>query len=131
RARRLHAFPTRRSSDLEFDMVYSLNWKIPTVISVIIGLLFPVIFSLFPIYNAGKTSVLLTLKTANQTQSSTKKYITRVVLAAVLQFFIFINHPISYIAIIVSVILLFPFLLMLLKWIFMPVLKAFLGYSGN
>jgi len=115
----------------EFDMVYSLNWKIPTVISVIIGLLFPVIFSLFPIYNAGKTSVLLTLKTANQTQSSTKKYITRVVLGAVLLFFIFINHPISYIAIIVSVILLFPFLLMLLKWIFMPVLKTFLGYSGN
>src|SRR5690625_1217974 len=64
----------------EFDMVYTLNWKIPTLISVIIGLLFPVIFSLFPIYNAGKTSVLLTLKTANQTQSSTKKYIFRAVL---------------------------------------------------
>src|SRR5699024_5655405 len=50
---------------------------------------------------------------------------------AVLLFFIFINHPISYIAIIVSVILLFPFLLMLLKWIFMHVLKVFLGYFGN
>jgi len=115
----------------EFDMVYTLNWKIPTLISVIIGLLFPVIFSLFPIYNAGKTSVLLTLKTANQTQSSTKKYIFRAVLGAVLLSFIFIDHPISYIAIIVSVILLFPFLLMLLKWIFTPVLNTFFGYSGN
>lgn len=37
-----------------FDMVYSLDWQVPVVIAVIIGIVFPVLFSLFPIYHAGK-----------------------------------------------------------------------------
>ena len=49
-------------SVFEFDMVYTLNWKLPTMMAIIIGLLFPVVFSLFPIYSAGKTSILLSLK---------------------------------------------------------------------
>ena len=57
----------------EFDLVYALNWKTPTVMAIVIGLLFPIIFSLFPIYNAGKASVLLTLKMEKETDASSRK----------------------------------------------------------
>ncbi|MFC9542167.1 FtsX-like permease family protein [Lysinibacillus sp. NPDC056959] len=118
-------------SVFEFDMVYTLNWKIPALIAVVVGILFPVVSSLFPIYNAGKTSVLLTLKMANQTQSSRSLYIVRAVLGVGLLAFVFINHPISYLAILVSIILLFPLLLLGVSRIFKPILKLFFGYSGS
>ncbi|MER2000776.1 MAG: FtsX-like permease family protein, partial [Lysinibacillus sp.] len=118
-------------SVFEFDMVYILNWKIPALIAVIIGILFPVLSSLFPIYIAGKTSVLLTLKTANQAQSSRSLYKVRAVLGVGLLVFVFINNPISYLAILASIILLFPFLLLGMSRVFKPVLKLFFGYSGS
>jgi len=118
-------------SVFEFDMVYTLNWKIPALTAVVIGILFPIVSSLFPIYNAGKTSVLLTLKMENQTQSSRSLYIVRAVLGVGLLAFVFIDHPISYLAILASVILLFPLLLLGLSWIFRPILKIFFGYSGS
>src|SRR5699024_10242913 len=94
-----------------FDMVYTLNWELPTLIAVIIGLLFPIIFSLFPIYNAGKTSVLLTLKESNNPETSSRKKVIRAVVGVALMGFVFIDHAISYAAVLASVILLFPFLL--------------------
>jgi len=118
-------------SVFEFDMVYTLNWKIPALIAVVVGILFPVVSSLFPIYNAGKTSVLLTLKMANQTQSLRSLYIVRAVLGVGLLAFVFINHPISYLAILVSIILLFPLLLLGVSRIFKPILKLIFGYSGS
>ena len=118
-------------SVFEFDMVYTLNWKIPALIAVVVGILFPVVSSLFPIYNAGKTSVLLTLKMANQTQSSRSLYIVRAVLGVGLLAFVFIDHPISYLAILVSIILLFPLLLLGVSRIFKPILKLIFGYSGS
>lgn len=118
-------------SVFEFDTVYTLNWKIPALIAVVVGILFPVVSSLFPIYNAGKTSVLLTLKMANQTQSSRSLYIVRAVLGVGLLAFVFINHPISYLAILVSIILLFPLLLLGVSRIFKPILKLIFGYSGS
>jgi len=118
-------------SVFEFDMVYTLNWKIPALTAVVIGILFPVVSSLFPIYNAGKTSVLLTLKMENQTQSSRSLYIVRAVLGVGLLAFVFIDHPISYLAILASIILLFPLLLLGLSCIFRPIIKIFFGYSGS
>ncbi|GAA0451921.1 FtsX-like permease family protein [Alkalibacillus silvisoli] len=114
----------------EFEMVYTLNWGIPVLTAVVIGILFPVVSSLFPIYNAGKTSVLLTLKTANHTHSSPKQHLFRGVVGAGLFSFIFIDHPSSYIAILASIILLFPMLLYGLSWVLKPILKVFFGYSG-
>lgn len=118
-------------SVFEFDVAYILNWKIPALIAVIIGILFPVVSSLFPIYIAGKTSVLLTLKTANQTQSPRSLYKVRAVLGVGLLAFVFIINPISYLAIFASIILLFPFLLLGMSRVFKPVLKLFFGYSGS
>ena len=118
-------------SVFEFDVAYILNWKAPALIAVILGILFPVVSSIFPIYNAGKTSVLLTLKTANQTQSSRSLYKVRAFLGVGLLAFLFIDNPISYLAILASIILLFPFLLLGMSRVFKPVLKLFFGYSGS
>jgi len=115
----------------DFDMVYTLNWKAPALTAMIIGITFPVVFSLFPIYSAGKTSVLLTLKMANQTDSSIRKYVIRSSIGLCLLIFIFIDHPISYIAILASVILLFPVLLLGLGLLLQPILNMFFGYSGT
>jgi len=117
-------------SVFEFDTVYTLNWKMPTITAIVIGIVFPIIFSLFPIYNAGKTSVLLTLKEATQTLSSKRQYLFRGIVGVGLLSFIFIDHFISYLAILASIILLFPFLLIGISKIFKPIFKMFFGYSG-
>ncbi len=114
----------------EFDMVYTLHWKIPVVIATIVGLVFPVVFSLFPIYNAGKTSVLLTLKMGNQTDPLKRHYIFRAILGVGLLSFVFIDHAISYVAILAGIILLFPFLLKGISKIFTPIFRMIFGYAG-
>lgn len=116
-------------SVFEFDMVYTLNWKLPTVMAVIIGLLFPIVFSVFPIYNAGKTSILLTLKMVNQTYTS-RRYLLTSIVGLGLLCFVFIDHPVSYAFILIGVILLFPILLLGLSIIIKPILKSFFNYSG-
>lgn len=115
----------------DFEMVYELNWELPTLIAVLIGLLFPVIFALFPIYNAGRTPVLLTLKKAKSMQVSSKKAIVRTIIGLGLLGFVFIDHPISYAAILASVILLFPLLLKGLNKLLLPVLKSLFHHPGT
>ncbi|MBF4501962.1 FtsX-like permease family protein [Savagea sp. SN6] len=114
----------------EFDMVYTLNWKLPIIISAILGIGFPVISSLFPIYNAGKTSVLLTLKRNDETPDLKKQLLLRGISGLGLLVFIFIDHSISYIAILLSLFLLFPFLLIGISKIFKSLFKMFFGYAG-
>lgn len=118
-------------SVFEFDMVYTLNWKIPTLTAVVVGILFPVVFSMFPIYHAGKTSVLGMLKMGGPTKSSTRQYLIRALLGVGLLSFVLIDHPVSYLFILASIILLFPFMLLFLNRIFKPILKMFFGYSGS
>lgn len=116
-------------SVFEFDVVYTLNWKQPMMMSIIIGLIFPVVFSIFPIYSAGKTSILLTLKEEN-TKTSSNKYILRVLVGIGILCFVFIDHLVAYAAVIVAVILLFPLLLMGLNKLIKPILKSLFHYSG-
>lgn len=114
-----------------FDMVYSLNWQVPVVIAVIIGIVFPVLFSLFPIYHAGKTSVLLTLKSTTQTSTPKKQSVIRAVIGIGLLSFIWVDHPAAYLAILASMVLLFPFFLLFLNRLLAPLLKFVFGYPGH
>lgn len=117
-------------SVFEFDMVYTLNWKLPVLLSIIIGLLYPIVFSLFPIYCAGKTSILLALKKGNGTIFTSKQYFFRAIFGLGFLCFLLIDHPIAYIAVIVGVILLFPLLIMGIGEIAKPILKSLNSYSG-
>lgn len=117
-------------SVFKFDMVYSLNWIGPAITAAIIGCLFPIVFSLFPIYYAGKTSILLTLKTANQPQPSSRQSIIRAIIGLSLLGFVFVDHPISYLAITASIIMLFPFLLIAVTYVLRPILQLLFQYAG-
>lgn len=117
-------------SVFKFDMVYSLNWIGPAITAAIIGCLFPIVFSLFPIYYAGKTSILLTLKTANQPQPSSRQFIIRAIIGLSLLCFVFVDHPISYLAITASIIMLFPFLLIAVTYVLRPILQFLFQYAG-
>ncbi|QOV49901.1 FtsX-like permease family protein [Bacillus altitudinis] len=114
-----------------FDMVYSLDWQVPVVISVIIGIVFPVLFSLFPIYHAGKTSVLLTLKSTTQTSAPKKQSVIRAAIGIGLLSFVWVDHPAAYLAILASMVLLFPFFLLFLNRLLAPLLKLVFGYPGH
>ena len=114
----------------EFDLVYALNWKTPTVMAIIIGLLFPIVFSLFPIYNSGKASILLTLKMEKETDASAKQPFIRTVLGVGLLCFIFLDHPVTYAAVLVGVILLYPILLRGLSTVMKPILTLLFSYAG-
>ncbi|VXC36048.1 ABC transporter permease [Bacillus altitudinis] len=114
-----------------FDMVYSLDWQVPVVIAVIIGIVFPVLFSLFPIYHAGKTSVLLTLKSTTQTSAPKKQSVIRAAIGIGLLSFVWVDHPAAYLAILASMVLLFPFFLLFLNRLLAPLLKFVFGYPGH
>ncbi|MBM7578210.1 FtsX-like permease family protein [Jeotgalibacillus terrae] len=114
----------------EFDMVYTLDWKIPVLISVFIGLLFPVLFSLFPIYHAGKTSILLALK-GEQRETASKYLVWRSSVGAVLLALGFIDHAAAYFTIVIGIILLFPLLLMGISTVLKPVLTALFHHPGT
>ncbi|MEK5453709.1 FtsX-like permease family protein [Bacillus sp. FSL R5-0586] len=114
-----------------FDMVYSLDWQVPVVIAVIVGIVFPVLFSLFPIYHAGKTSVLLTLKSTTQTSAPKKRSVIRAVIGIGLLSFVWVDHPAAYLAILASMVLLFPFFLLFLNRLLAPLLKLVFGYPGH
>ncbi|MFA9457891.1 ABC transporter permease [Halalkalibacter sp. AB-rgal2] len=114
-----------------FDMVYSLNWAIPAMISATAGFVFPILFSLVPIYHAGKTSILLTLKGETSKGIYSNKSPLRFGVGLALLVFVFVDYPISYIAILAGVILLFPFVLTVISHLFRPVLTHVFGFGGT
>lgn len=116
-------------SVFKFDVVYTLNWKLPTVMGIIIGLLFPIVFSLFPIYDAGKVSISMALR-AESVNSASRGNLLRAVIGLGLLCFAFIDHPITYAAVLAGVILLFPLLLLGLSKIIKPILKLLFKYPG-
>ncbi|GIP63224.1 permease [Virgibacillus pantothenticus] len=118
-------------SVFKFDMVYTLQWELPVIISGLIGLLFPVIFALFPIYVAGKTPVLLAIKEASTNQSASYRFLIRNILGLGMLGFLFMDGPLSYIAILVASVLLFPCFVIGLKWVLKPVLEFLFYFPGK
>lgn len=115
----------------EFDMVYTLNWQVPVIIAVITGLIFPLLFSIIPIYSAGRTSVLSTLQTSNQQFFSKRQSIIRIAAGIMLLGAALIDHPLSFVAVVFSLILLFPFLLVGVSYLLAPIFKYFFNYPGT
>ncbi|QTD41874.1 FtsX-like permease family protein [Sporosarcina sp. Te-1] len=115
----------------EFDMVYTLNWEMPSLLAVLIGLLFPILFALFPIYYAGKTSILLTIKNAAHSSVPLKQQYVQAFFGVGLLVMGMIDHPIAYIAVIVGTILVFPIILKGLTSLVKPVFVPFFKYPGK
>lgn len=109
-----------------FDMVYELNWLWPVIIAAMIGIIFPALFSVFPIYLAGKTSILLTLKEGYQTEpeSHIKRWL-RPIIGIVLIGLVFIDHPLTYLSVIIGIVLLFPVLIRGIHFVAKPFLRTY------
>ncbi|ERN53950.1 FtsX-like permease family protein [Alkalihalophilus marmarensis] len=114
-----------------FDMVYSLNWVIPAFISTAAGLVFPVLFTLIPIYRAGTTSILLTLKGEAADGKNTSKSVFRLVGGLALLTFSLVDHSLSYAAILFGVILLFPYILTVTAFFLRSTFTFLFGYGGT
>lgn len=114
----------------QFDMVYTLNWRSAALNAVIIGLLFPIVFSIFPIYNAGKTSILQAIKRGSQEKRTLKLSTIKIMVGIGSLGFIFIDHPVSYPLLFIGMLLLFPYLMLGLSNLFKPALEYFFKYSG-
>ncbi len=74
---------------------------------------------------------MLTLKGENSKGIYSNKSPLRFGVGLVLLVFVFVDHPISYIAILAGVILLFPFVLTVISHLFRPVLTYVFGYGGT
>ncbi|MGN7313444.1 FtsX-like permease family protein [Alkalicoccobacillus gibsonii] len=111
-----------------FDMVYELNWVGPAMIAGIIGMIFPAVFSFFPIYSAGKTSILLSLKEGNQLKEAgyLSKWI-RPVVGIVLIGLVWIDHPLTYISVLIGLVLLFPLILRGIHYVASSFLRTYPG----
>lgn len=111
-----------------FDMVYELNWVGPAMIAGIIGIIFPAVFSFFPIYLAGKTSILLSLKEGNQLKETgyLSKWIRQVV-GIVLIGLVWIDHPLTYISVLIGLVLLFPLILRGIHYVASSYLRTYPG----
>ncbi|WYP26918.1 FtsX-like permease family protein [Alkalihalobacillus sp. FSL W8-0930] len=109
-----------------FDMVYELNWLWPVIIAAMIGIIFPALFSVFPIYLAGKTSILLTLKGGDQTEpeSHIKRWL-RPMVGIVLIGLVFIDYPLTYLSVIIGIVLLFPVLIRGIHFVAGPFLRTY------
>lgn len=115
----------------EYDMVYSLNWFMPTVISLAAGIIFPILFSMFPIYSAGKTSILENLKMGANTSSNGKVHWIRYVIGFGLLLFFFIDSAVSYIGLILSVVMLSPLCLKIFSMLIKPIILLCMGHPGR
>ncbi|NBJ70672.1 MULTISPECIES: FtsX-like permease family protein [Clostridia] len=118
-------------SVFKFDMVYTLQWELPIIIASLIGLIFPVIFSIFPSFVAGKTPVLLAIKEANTNQPTSHRFLIRNILGLGLLGFLFVDSALSYIAILIASVLLFPCFVRGLKWVLKPVLELLFYFPGR
>src|SRR5699024_2081028 len=72
----------------------------------------------------------LTLKEGNNLETSSGKKMIRAFVSVALMGFLFIDHAISYVAVLASVILLFPILLIGLNKLLKPVFKMIFHYPG-
>ncbi|GAF11460.1 LOW QUALITY PROTEIN: hypothetical protein JCM19046_4945 [Bacillus sp. JCM 19046] len=114
----------------EFDMVYTLNWVFPALIATGFGFVFPVLFSLFPIYLAGKTSIMELLKGTSAEGRQKKQRRVRLILAIVFIAVGLFDSIYAMMALLVGLVLLFPYFLAVFTIIFKPISKRLFKHPG-
>lgn len=110
-------------------MTYTLQWQGPVVISLIVGLALPVAAACFPIYVAGKTPILQTLR-SSQAKPVLGKH-GRWVLGAALLAGGAIDHYIAYLFLLVGTVMLFPYFLKGITLLLSQVFSRLLRYPGK
>ncbi|MGG4264562.1 ABC transporter permease [Peribacillus simplex] len=111
-------------------MVYELNWKNATIISGIIGLAFPIIVSMIPMYIACKTPIIKSMSNSVQT-INTRKNLIRYVLGFAFLVMSFIDHYVAYVFLLLGTVLIFPLIIKIIAKLLSPLMEKMLSYPGR
>lgn len=111
-------------------MVYTLDWKNATIVSALIGILFPIIISGIPMYIAFKTPIVNAMRNTNKTPRF-RVEILRYLFGLILILLSFVDSYLGYIFLLFGVVLIYPLVLRTLAKILTPVIEEMLGYPGK
>lgn len=111
-------------------MVYTLNWKSATILSGLIGVLFPIMISGIPMYIAFNTPIVYAMRNTDKT-SRFRVEILRYLFGIVLIFLSFVDSYLGYISLLFGVVLIYPLGMRILAKILAPMIEKILGYPGK
>lgn len=111
-------------------MVYTLNWKSATILSGLIGLLFPIIISGIPMYIAFKTPIIYAMRNTNKKSRFSVKLI-RNLLGFTFIVLSFVDSYLGYVFLLFGVVLIYPAVIRVLAKFLAPIIEKILGYPGK
>ncbi|MGG0891951.1 ABC transporter permease [Cytobacillus horneckiae] len=111
-------------------MVYTLNWKSATILSGLIGLLFPIIISGIPMYIAFKTPIIYAMRNSNK-NSRFRVRILRYLLGITFILLSFVDNYLGYIFLLFGVVLIYPAVIKALAKVLAAFIEKILGYPGR
>ncbi len=111
-------------------MVYTLNWKSATILSGLIGLLFPIIISGIPMYIAFKTPIIYAMRNSNK-NSRFRVRILRYLLGITFILLSFVDNYLGYIFLLFGVVLIYPAVIKALAKVLAALIEKILGYPGR
>ncbi|WP_337747870.1 ABC transporter permease [Gracilibacillus saliphilus] len=113
-------------------ITYELELIKPLVISGMVGLAFPYLAVIFPIYQAGKTSVMEAISESpiNRHRSG-KGSLIRILAGVICTGIGLIDNPWAFLLLFVGLVLLYPIWIKLFQWLLQPLYKLFFRYAGE
>lgn len=111
-------------------MVYTLNWKSATILSGLIGIVFPIVISGIPMYIAFKAPIVNAMRNTNK-MPSFRVEILRYFLGIILILLSFVDSYLGYISLLFGVVFIYPLVMRILAKILAPMLEKILSYPGK
>ncbi|WP_042143299.1 ABC transporter permease [Paucisalibacillus sp. EB02] len=114
------------------NIIYDVVIIEPLIISGIVGILFPFLAAIVPLYKAGKIPILEAMFEKNTTYSSLNKLnIVRVLLGIICTGIGLIDNVWAFLLLFVGLVLLFPLWMRVIQNIIGAILTFFFGFSGK
>lgn len=113
-------------------ITYELELIKPLVISGIVGLAFPYLAVIFPIYQAGKISIMEAMSESHANRVKDPKWVgIRMVTGIICTGIGFIDQVWALLFLFVGLVLLYPVWMKLFQWVLHPLFKWLFGYAGE
>lgn len=113
-------------------ITYELELIKPLIISGIVGLAFPYLAVILPIYQAGKTSIMETMSESQANRVIDPKWVViRIMMGIICTGIGFIDNVWAFLLLFVGLVLLYPVWMKLFQWLLNPVFKRLFGYAGE
>ncbi|MGY0693928.1 ABC transporter permease [Virgibacillus sp. FSP13] len=114
------------------NIKYDLELASPLIISAIVGILFPFLTAVFPVYQAGKTSVMEAMvDKAVPQQISKRANIIRIIAGIICTGIGLIDNAWAFLLLFVGLVLLYPLFMRIIQWIIGPFFQITFQYAGK